>query len=79
MTDVSQHVLVARIVAEYQNPAFRFADYFTIDWAFTPNALFYLLLVRLQKLVGPFWDARVCFDDLGCNDLALCLVPGQGA
>lgn len=59
MTDVSQHVLVARIIAEYENPAFRFADYFTIDWAVAPNTLFYALLVPLQQFVGPFWDARI--------------------
>lgn len=59
MTDVSQHVLVARIIAEYNNPEFRFSDYFSIQWVVAPTALFYVLLVPVQQLVGPFWDARI--------------------
>jgi len=60
MTDVPAHVLVARIIANYDDPVLRYSDYFQIQWAITPTALFYVLLVQLQKLVGPYWDARIC-------------------
>jgi hypothetical protein len=59
MTDVAQHVLVARIVNEIDDPILRYSDYFSIDWAIAPTSLFYLLLASLQKIVGPFWDARI--------------------
>lgn len=59
MTDVPAHVLVARIIAEYDDPVLRFSDYFTIEWALAPCVLCYWLLVQLQQLVGPYWDARV--------------------
>lgn len=59
MTDVPQHVLAARIISDYEDPSLRFFDHFTIEWAMAPTALFYALFVPLQKLVGPFWDARL--------------------
>ncbi len=59
MPDVSHHVLVVRILAEYGNPQLRFGDYFAVEWSLTPTVLFYLLMVPLQKLVGPYTDARL--------------------
>ena len=59
MADLPAHVLVARIVADYSDAALRFSDYFTVEWAASPTALFYLVLVPLQKVVGPFTDARL--------------------
>jgi hypothetical protein len=59
MADLPAHVLVARIIAEYTNSIFRYSDYFTIDWAVAPTSLFYVLFVRLQQWVGPYWDARI--------------------
>jgi hypothetical protein len=59
LDDFSQHVLVARIISNYSDPVLRFSDYFTIEWQVAPTSLFYLLLVGLQKVVGPFWDARI--------------------
>jgi len=61
MTDVAQHVLVARIVNEIDDPILRYSDYFYIDWAIAPTSLFYVLLASLQKIVGPLWDARIYF------------------
>ena len=59
MADLPAHVLVARIVAEYADASLRFSDYFTVEWAASPTVLFYLVLVPLQKIVGPFTDARL--------------------
>jgi len=59
LEDFSQHVLVARIISNYTDRMLRFSDYFTIEWHVAPTSLFYLLLVGLQKVVGPFWDARI--------------------
>ena len=58
MTDVSQHVLVARILSAYGDPAFHFPDYFGIEWHMSPGALCYVLLAGLQKLATPFGAAR---------------------
>lgn len=59
MTDVPQHVLISRIISEYDNPILRFSDYFTVEWVLAPTTLFYLIFTPLQKVVGPFWDARL--------------------
>jgi hypothetical protein len=59
LTDVSQHVLVARVLVAYREPALRFADYFGIGWGAAPGMLFYVLLSALQRLTAPFWDARL--------------------
>lgn len=59
LNDFSQHVLVARIISDYNDPLLRFSDYFTIEWRMAPTSLFYLLLVGLQKIFGQFWDARI--------------------
>jgi hypothetical protein len=59
MTDVPQHALVARIIAEYENPIFKFSEYFDIEWKWAPTSFFYLLFVSLQKIVGPIWEARI--------------------
>lgn len=59
MTDVSQHILVARIVREFSNTPFAFSHYFSVDWTGAPTDLFYLLLSGIQRIVGPFTDARV--------------------
>jgi hypothetical protein len=59
MADLPAHVLVARIVAAYSDAGLQFSDYFTVEWAAAPTALFYLLLVPLQKIVGPFADTRI--------------------
>jgi hypothetical protein len=59
MADLPAHVLVARIVAQYGDSTFRFSEFFTVQWNVAPTALFYLLFVPLQKIVGPFSDGRV--------------------
>jgi hypothetical protein len=59
MTDVSQHVLVARVINDFDDPVLRYSDYFAIDWAIAPTSLFYVLLASIQQIVGPFWDARI--------------------
>jgi len=59
MTDVTQHVLVARIVSDSSDSSLAFARYFNVQWSFAPGSLFYLLLSQLQGVVGPFWDAKV--------------------
>ena len=59
MTDVSQHVLVARILKRYGDPSSRYADYFTIVSTTSPTVLFYHVLGALQSTVGPFTDAKV--------------------
>lgn len=59
MTDVPQHVLIARILLDYDAPDLRFSEFFDIDWAFVPTTLFYIVLAGIQKIVGPFWDAKV--------------------
>lgn len=59
MTDVVQHVLVARIVRDFGDPGLAFPTYFTKSWSGAPTDLFYLLLASIQGLVGPFTDAKV--------------------
>jgi len=59
MTDVSQHVLVARVVAAYDDPALEFDEHFAIDWSIAPGVLFYVLLSSLQRLVGPYREVQV--------------------
>jgi hypothetical protein len=59
INDFSQHVLVARIINDYNDPLFRFSDYFVIEWHLAPAMLFYLVLAVMQKVFGYFWDARV--------------------
>jgi hypothetical protein len=59
MTDVSSHVLVARILNEYDNRTLGFAEHFVVDWKMAPTALFYLVLEQLQTLTGPYTDARI--------------------
>lgn len=59
MTDVSQHVLVARVISAYHDADMRFADYFTIDWSLVPGALFYVVFAGMQWLVGAYGDARL--------------------
>jgi hypothetical protein len=59
MTDVPQHVLVARIILDYGNPALRFSEHFMVEWTLMPTALFYLLFIQLQRIVGYFVDAKI--------------------
>src|SRR5262245_18557725 len=59
LTDVSQHVLVARILDKYADGAYRFPEYFEIAWTGSPAELPYMLLRHLQHVVGPYTDARL--------------------
>ena len=59
LTDVSQHVLVARILDKFADGAYRFPEYFEIAWTGSPAEVPYMLLRRLQHLVGPYTDARL--------------------
>jgi hypothetical protein len=59
MTDVSQHVLVARILTRYGDTTARYAEYFAIVSTTSPAVLFYRVLGALQSAVGPYTDAKV--------------------
>ena len=59
MTDVSQHILVARILGQFQNPGLHYPTYFSVRWTGAPTDLFYVLLTILQRWLGPFTDAKV--------------------
>jgi hypothetical protein len=59
LDDMPAHILVARILSEYQDPDLRFAEYFSIEWALAPTSLFYVVMAGLQRIVGPVMDARI--------------------
>lgn len=59
MTDVSQHVLVARIIAAYDDPGLKYSDYFDLAWGVTPGVLFYAILAGLQLVTAPYLDVRI--------------------
>jgi len=48
-------------VADYDNPAFRYFDYFTIHWRPVPTALADLLLAVFVKIFSPIAALKAFF------------------
>lgn len=59
MTDVSQHILVAHVLTQFDEPSWRFDTYFDIGWSFFPGILAYGLLALLQTIAGPLAAAKL--------------------
>ena len=59
MTDVSQHVLVARIISSYADQELRYLDSFVINWGGEPGGIFYAALATLQRVTSPYVDVQI--------------------
>ena len=59
MSDLSDHVLVARILAQYHNPTLGFDKYFSVHWELHSGIATYALLSAMQSVASPFVGARV--------------------
>lgn len=57
-TDLPKHMMVARVVADYSNPLYRYANHFTIEWEPRPTVLGALVLAGLAKVMDPFVAAK---------------------
>lgn len=60
-SDACKHLMVARVLADYDNPAFRYFDYFTIHWRPVPTALADLLLAVFVKIFSPIAALKAFF------------------
>src|SRR5258708_2958459 len=59
MDDLSEHVLVARVIVEHHNASLAFDKYFDVHWELHPGVAFYALLSGLQLIAAPFAAAKI--------------------
>lgn len=59
LADLPAHVLVARVLLNFDDPVLQFSEYFAVHWTIAPTSLFYAFMTLLQKALGPIMDARV--------------------
>lgn len=59
LTDLPQHVLVARILAKLSDSTLGYDKYFSLHWRFTPNILAHMLLSSIQHYTSPFMSAKI--------------------
>jgi len=51
MQDYPQHLFMAYVLSEYNNPAFNWNQLYNVNWLWGPNNLFYLIVSSLSLLV----------------------------
>jgi len=59
LTDLPDHLLVARILAEQHSTVLGFDRYFDVDWEFHPGTATYVLLAAMQTFASPFAAAKL--------------------
>jgi hypothetical protein len=60
-SDACKHLMVARVLADYNDPTLRYFDYFAIEWRPVPTSLGDLLLAAFVKIFPPIAALKAYF------------------